>query len=228
MDLTQMGIWGRAFTVEYAGEREEVWLQTIGDRTEALERGHEAMQQTLLEFRPGSERAEAMRHALTLAPVEEVLELALAAERPNLEARLRRELPDPVRPRQDSSAGETAATFAQRKAQFEESCEQLKAQRAERLMERLETRQKELCELPREDLTALALPRRIDVECWHVFTRMADDWVLLRAIRRSSEREQPYFTDITQVQQLHPVVKEQLRRAYRELESPEGYELPKS
>jgi hypothetical protein len=228
MDLTQMESWGRDFRVEFGGQCEEVWLQTIGDRTEALERGHEAMQRTLLEFRAGSERAEAMKQALLLAPVEEVQELALAAERPNLEARLQRELPDPVRPRQDRSAGETAAAFAQRMAGHEETCAQLRTQRAERLMEKLEARRSELRELPREELAELALPRRIDVECWQVFTRTADDWVLLRAVRRREDHEQPYFADISQVKQLHPAVKEQLRRAYRELEPPEGDELPKS
>jgi hypothetical protein len=228
MDLMQMGIWGRPCIVEFGEQREEVWLQTVGDRTEALERGHEAMQRTLLEFRAGSERAEAMQQALMLAPMEEVLELALAGERPNLEARLRREMPDPVRPRQDRGAGETAAAFAQRRAEHEQACEGLRATRAARLTERLEARREELRALPREELAQFALPRRIDVECWHVFTRTADDWVLLRAVRKVDEHERPYFDDIAQVQQLHPAVKEQLRRAYRELEPPEGDELPKS
>jgi hypothetical protein len=46
-------------------------------------------------------------------------------------------------------------------------------------------------------------------------------------VRRADDHEQPYFEDIAEVQALHPGVKEQLRRAYRELEPGEGDDLPK-
>jgi hypothetical protein len=227
MDLRAMGVWGKQVRIEFGDGYEEVWLQTIGDRTEALERGHEAMQRKLLEFRPGSERAEALKHALMLAPPEEVGELALAAERPQLESGLRRELPDPVRPRQDRAASETDEAFARRSAEHEARCAELAAQRAGRLEEALDARRRELLALPREELAEKAFPRRVDIECWNGFARTCDDWVLLRAVRRAGDYEQPYFNDIAEVQALHPAVKEQLRRAYREIEPSEGDELPK-
>lgn len=228
MELTQLGIWGCPVRIEFGNECEEVWLQTIGDRTEAFERGHEAMQRKLLEFRPGGERAEALRQALLLAPVEEVVALALAAARPNIESRLCREAPDPVQPRQDRAAGETAEAFARRLAEHAARGRELAREREAQLADRLETRREELVKLPREELADLAFPRRVDVECWHAFTRTADDWVLLRAVRRVEDHAQPYFADIAEVQGLHPAVKEQLRRAYRELEPAEEADFPKA
>jgi hypothetical protein len=67
----------------------------------------------------------------------------------------------------------------------------------------------------------------VDIECWNAFARTCDDWVLLRAVRRADDHDAAYFNDIAQVQALHPAVKEQLRRAYRELEQAEGDDLPK-
>ena len=228
LDLTQMGIWGRPVRIEFADHYEEVWIQTIGDRTEALERGHEAMQRKLLEFRAGSERAQALTEALLLAPPADLAELVLEAERPQIESRLRREMPDPVAPRQDRAAHESDEDFARRLAEHRLKCEELAGARPKRLEEMLQARRGELLALPQEDLAALARPRRVDIECWNAFARACDDWVLLRAVRRAEDHDQPYFTAVSQIQALHPAVKDQLRRAYRELEPPEGGELPKA
>jgi hypothetical protein len=227
MDLRAMGVWGKQTRVEFGDRYEEVWLQTMGDRTEALERGHEAMQRKLLEFRPGSERAEALKQALMLAPPEDVGGLALAAERSEIEARLRRESPDPVRPRQDRAAGESDEAFARRRAEHDLRCREIGLERTAKLEEMLGARRRELMGLPREELAEKAFPRRVDVECWNAFARSCDDWVLLRAVRRADDHETAYFEDIAEVQALHPAVKEQLRSAYRELEPAEGNDLPK-
>jgi len=228
MDLTQMGIWGKHVKIEFGDHYEEVWLQTIGDRTEALERGHEAMQRKLLEFRPGSERSQALIEALMLAPASDLADLVLEAERPQMDSRLRRQMPDPVTPRQDRAAEEKDEDFARRVAEHRQQCDELAAAREKHLEEMLRSRREELLALPRKDLVELARPPRIDIECWNAFARACDDWVLLRAARRAEDHDQPYFNNIAQVQHLHPAVKEQLRRAYRELEPPEGDALPKS
>lgn len=228
LDLTQMGVWGKQVRIEFGDRYEEVWIQTIGDRTEALERGHQAMQQKLLEFRPGTERFDATSEALKLAPLADVAEIVLRAERPAVEARVRRELRDPVTPRCDRAAGESAEDFARRMAAHQERCEELARERCRRLSALLDERREELLAMSREDLAQLARPHRIDVECWNAFARTCDDWVLLRAVRRADGRDRPYFGDIAQVQALHPEVKRQLRRAYRELEPAEGEALPKS
>ena len=68
LHLSEMGIWGKAVRIRFGGGYEDVWLQTIGDRSEAIERGQEAMQRKLLEFRPGGERAAALMEGLKLAP----------------------------------------------------------------------------------------------------------------------------------------------------------------
>ncbi len=227
MDLREMGVWGKSVTVELGEDREEIWLQTISDRTEALEHGHEAMQRKLLEFRPGSERAEALKQALMLAPQADVVELALAAERSEIEARVKRELAEPVRPRRDRSAGESAEAFAARTAEHETRCREIALQRIAKVEEALEARRIELLGLAGEELAGKAFPRRVDIECWNAFARTCDDWVLLRAVRRADDHEAPYFASITEVQGLHADVKEQLRRAYRELEPQGGDELPK-
>lgn len=227
MSLTEMGIWGKRVRVELGGRREEVWLQTIGDRTEALERGYEAMQRKLLEFRPGGERHEALKAALMLAPTEDLVRLAMAAERHDLEGRVRRELRDPVRPRRDEPAGETEQQFARRAAEHRAKCEEIESARGRRLAELEQQRREELERLPRADLVERALPRRVDIECSNAFARASDDWVLLRAVRRLEDHGEQYFADIAEVQGLHLAVKEQLRRAYRGLEPPEGGEFPK-
>jgi hypothetical protein len=227
MDLSQMGVWGALVRVEMGDRYDEVWLQTIGDRTEALERGHEAMQRKLLEFRPGGERAEALKHALMLAPPEDVAELALGAERSEIEAKLRREIPDPVRPQQDRAAGESDEAFARRRAEHELGCHKIALDRRAKLDRMLAERRRELMAMPRQELAEKALPRRVDIECWNAFARTCDDWVLLRAVRRADDHDAAYFDGIAQVQALHPAVKEQLRRAYRELEQAEGDDLPK-
>ncbi len=228
LDLRQIGVWGKQLRVALGGRYEEVWMHTIGDRTEALERGHEAMQRKLLEFRPGSDRAEAIGEALKLAPAADVAELVLGVERPQMEARVGRELPDPVAPRQDRTAAESNADFSQRVAEHQRRCQELSLERTKRVEEMLGARRRELLKMPREELVELARPRRIDIECWNAFARTCDDWVLLRAVRRAEDHGQPYFDDIAEVQALHPAVKDQLRRAYRELEPAAGEALPKS
>jgi hypothetical protein len=228
VDLRQMGVWGGPVRVQLADRYEEVWIQTVGDRTEALERGHDAMQQKLLEFRPGGERAAAITEALKLAPPSDVVDLVLGAERPKIEAGVHRELPDPVTPRQDRAARETDEAFARRKAGHEQRCQELSCERLKRFAQLLEEREAELRALPPDELVELARPRRIDIECWNAFARTCDDWVLLRAVRRAEDHDRPYFNDIAEVQALHPAVKDQLRRAYRALEPTEADALPKS
>jgi hypothetical protein len=213
--------------VEFGGRYEDVWVQTLGDRTEAMERGHEAMQRKLLEFRPGSERLEALTEALMLSPLGDLVELALEAERPQMEARLRREMPDPVSPRQDAAAGESAAEFARRMDEHRARCQSLAEARAAKLQELLEARRTELSAVERGELVQLARPRRIDAECWHAFAVACDDWVLLRAVRPADDHERQYFDSVEVVQSLHPAVKEQLRRAYRALEPADAHSLPK-
>jgi hypothetical protein len=227
VDLTQLGIWGRVVRVEVGGGYEEVWVQTLGDRTEAIERGHEAMQRKLLEFRPETERGEALSEALLLSPAADLAELALDAERPQMEARLRRELPDPVAPQQDHGARESDEDFARRVKAHELDCQSRAEARAGKLQEALEARRAELLVMDRGELAALARPRRIDAECWQAFARTCDDWVLLRAVRRVEDHDRQYFDRIEAVQGLHPEVKDQLRRAYRALEPAEVGSLPK-
>ena len=228
MDLRAMGLWGAAVRVEFANGYEDVWVQTIANRTEALERGHEAMQRKLLEYRDGGERREALRAALLLAPAEELVSMALDAERAGREARVRRELPDPVAPRQDRGAGESDQEFAKRAAAHELECDRVDLERRAALEERRAERRSELRASPKEQLAVLAEPRRIDIECWNAFAQACDDWVLLRAVRRAESREEQYFSCLAEVRALHPEVKEQLRRAYRDLEPAEGDAFPKA
>jgi hypothetical protein len=222
-----MGVWGQPVRVQFVDGYEEAWVQTIGDRTEALERGHEAMQRKLLEFRAGGDRAEALGQALRLAPKEDLAELALEAERSVMEAQIHRTRPNPVKPRRDVDAVESEANFARRMAAYQETCQRLADERKAARQERWERRREELLALEKAELAALAQPRRIDVECWNAFARTCDDWVLLRAVRQTEDHLQPYFADIGEVQALHPAVKEQLRRAYQELEPRDEDELPK-
>ncbi|MGD0112476.1 MAG: hypothetical protein ABSD48_11490 [Armatimonadota bacterium] len=227
VDLTQLGIWGQPVRVEFGGRYEDVWVQTLGDRTEAIERGHEAMQRKLLEFRPGSERLEVLTEALMLSPLADLVELALEGERPQMEARLRREMPDPVSPRQDVAAGEGEAEFARRVEEHRVRRQSLAEARAEKLQEGLDARRAELSAMERAELAQLARPRRIDAECWNAFALACDDWVLLRAVRRAEDHERQYFDSVEVVHALHPAVKEQLRRAYRALEPADTPSLPK-
>jgi hypothetical protein len=228
MDLRAMGLWGKAVRVEFADGYEEVWLQTIANRTEALERGHEAMQRKLLEYRDGGEPREALRAALLLLPTEELVSMALEAERAGLQARLGREMSDPVAPRQDRAAGESDQEFAARVVAHERECDRLDLERRAALEERREERRRELRSLPKEQLTVLAEPRRIDIECWNTFAQACDDWVILRAVRRAENHDEQYVAGIAEVRALHPEVKEQLRRAYRDLEPVEGDAFPKA
>ena len=227
VDLTQLGIWGQPVRVEFGGRYEDVWVQTLGDRTEAMERGHEAMQRKLLEFRPGSERLEALTEALMLSPPADLVELARDGERPQMETRLRREMPDPVSPRQDVAAGESEAEFARRVDEHRARCQSLAEARAAKLQEALEARRAELLTMERAELVEKARPRRIDAECWNAFALACDDWVLLRAVRRAEDHERQYFDSVEVVKSLHPAVKEQLRRAYRGLEPADAHSLPK-
>jgi hypothetical protein len=227
MSLSEMGVWGAPVRVEFGDGWEEVWVQTVGDRTEALERGHEAMQRKLLEFRAGTERAEALTEALMLAPTCDLIDLIVEGERAAAAARARREMRDPVCPRQDAAAGETEEQFARRVAEHTRRCEEVAAARAARVEELLRARREELAALPREKLVELARPRRVDIECWNAFAAACDDWVLLRAVRRAEDHAQQYFSDISELQRLHPAVREQLKRAYRALEPEAGADLPK-
>jgi hypothetical protein len=228
VDLRQMGVWGGPVRVQLADRYEEVWIQTVGDRTEALERGHDAMQQKLLEFRPGGERAAAITEALRLAPPSDVVGLVVDAEHSAIEAKVRRELPDPVTPRRDRAAGESEDDFARRKAAHEHRCQEMSCERMEKVRQRVEELKAKLDAMPTDELVERARPRRIDIECWNAFARTCDDWVLLRAVRRAADHDRPYFDDISEVQALHPTVKDQLRRAYRALEPHEADALPKS
>jgi len=227
LHLCEMGIWGKAVRIQFGGGYEDVWVQTIGDRSEAIERGQEAMQRKLLEFRPGGERAEALMEALMLAPPADLLELVLDGERPRMQAQVYREMRDPVAPRRDRVAGESRAAYEARVAEHRRRCEELAAARQEQLEARVKARREALLELPREELAELARPRRIDVECWNVFACTCDDWVLFRGVRRADDHGEQYLSEISEVQGLHPEVKGQLRESYRELEAGQGDELPK-
>jgi len=227
LHLSELGIWGKAVRIRFGGGYEDVWLQTIGDRSEAIERGQEAMQRKLLEFRPGGERAAALMEGLKLAPPADLVELALEGERPRMQAQVYREMRDPIAPRRDRVAGESRAAYEARAAEHRRRREEVAEARQEQLAARVKARREALLALPREELAELALPRRIDVECWNAFAWSCDDWVLFRAVRRADDHAEQYFSDIAEVQGLRPEVKGQLRERYRELEAGPGDELPK-
>jgi hypothetical protein len=236
LDLRALGTWSKQVRVEVGDGFEEVLLCTLGDRSEVIERGQEAMQQKLLEYRDGSERREALRQALLLLPAPDVADMAAEGERAAILHRLERERPDPVLPRRDLAAGESQEAFARRLASHEDQCRALSAAREQLLQQTLDGRRAELAELPKAELAELALPRRIDLECWQAFCNASDDWTLLRAVRRPDDSARPYFDDIDEVRRLHPAVKEQLKRAYLELDagaqtgpaSPPEADLPNS
>jgi len=228
VNLSELGIWGKAVRVEVEGRYEEVWVQTVGDRTEAMERGHEAMQRKLLEFKPGGERDQALREALALLPVEDLVELVLEGERGKMQARVRREMRDPVSPRQDKEAGEGGQQFIARLSRYQEQCAELEGEREARLEELMKERRAELLGMAKEQVVELARPRRVDIECWNAFARSCDDWMLLRAVRRAEDHAQQYFQEVEEVRALHPLVKERLRAAYREVDPPEREALPKA
>jgi len=228
VNLNELGVWGKAVRVEVGGRYEEVWVQTVGDRAEAMEQGHEAMQRKLLEFRPGGERDQALREALALLPVEDLVELVLEGERGKMQARVRQETRDPVRPRQDKEAGEGGRQFIARLSRYQEQCAEMEGERGARLEELMKERRAELLGMAKEQVVELARPRRIDIECWNAFARTCDDWILLRAVRSAEDHSQQYFQEVEEVRALHPLVKEQLRAAYREVDPPEREALPKA
>jgi len=226
LSLTQMGIWSKRVRIQFGEAYEEVVVQTIGDRTAALEYGHEAMQRKLLEFRADGERFAALTEALRLSPTENLAAFVVEGERPAMLERLAREMPEAVEPRRDLAAGESEENFAHRYEEWERNCRKLRLQRQQELMRRIQQRQEELCALPKEQLIELARARRIDIECWNAFQQACDDWVLFEATRCAEEPCRPYFSDVQEVRKLHPEVKAQLAAAYRELDSAEA-ELPK-
>lgn len=227
LHLSEMGIWGKAVRIRFGGGYEDVWLQTIGDRSEAIERGQEAMQRKLLEFRPGGERVAALMEGLKLAPPADLVGLVLEGERPRMQAQVYREMRDPIAPRRDRVAGEGRAAYEARATEHRRRREEVVEARQEQLAARVKARREALLALPREELAELALPRRIDVECWNAFAWSCDDWVLFRAVRRADDHAEQYFSEIAEVQGLRPEVKGQLRESYRELEAGQGDELPK-
>ena len=228
LDLTEMGIWRKRVNIRFGGAVEEVVMQTLGDKTEAIEHGHRAMRAKLLEYRQGSEAWQALGEALLLLKPTELAGFVAEGERGTLAEQLKRELPDPVIPRRDIGAGETEEAFARRQAEHLRRCEEQRENRAAELERRLARRREELASRPQAELVELAQPRRVDLECWQAFQRACDDWILLRATRRAEAPEQPYFRDIEQVRNLHPRVKEQLRQAYRALDRGEEEDLPNS
>lgn len=220
MSLAQMGLWRKAVRVQFGAAYEDVMVQTIGDRTTALEYGHEAMQRKLLEYRVEGERFAALSEALRFTPTEELAAFVADGEKPDLLERLARERPDPIEPRRDLAAGETAADFAARHQAWLEECAQSQLRREEEVERRLRQRIAELCARPKEELIAPARARRIDIECWNAFHQASDDWVLFEATRRAEDPAQLYFTGVEEVRRLHPEVRAQLAAAYRELETP--------
>ena len=219
LDLRALGAWSKKVRIELADGYDEVLLCTLGDRSEVIERGHEAMQQKLLEYRAGGERRAALREAMLLSPASDLAEMAADGERAELLRRLERQQPEPVAPRRDLAAAETEQAFAQRLADHEARCQALAEARARSLEEAVEKRRAELVLLPKEELVELALPRRLDLECWQIFCRACDDWALFRAVRQADDSSLPYFDKIQEVRGLHPSVKEQLKRAYLELDA---------
>lgn len=220
LSLIQMGVWAKRVRVQFGTMYEDVVVQTIGDRTAALEYGHEAMQKMLLEFRADGERYAALTEALRLSPVEDVAVFVAEGETNALAERLLRELPNPVEPRQDLAAGESATDFSERHQQWKAQCRDLQARRQEQLQQRLRQRVGELSNAPREQLIELARARRIDVECWNAFQQACDDGVLFEGTRLVDDPARLYFATVEEVRRLHPDVRAQLATAYRELETP--------
>jgi hypothetical protein len=215
-----MGVWSKPVRVRFGPAYEEVVVQTIGDRTAALEYGHEAMQKRLLEFRAEGERFAALTEALRLMPIEDAAAFVVEGEKEMMAERLMKERPDGVEPRRDYAAGETEEAFAARCQEWEKECEGRRIQREEELKERIRRRMDDLCALPKDEVICLARARRIDIECWNAFHQASDDWVLFEATRPAEDSSRLYFSDVEEVRGLHPEVKAQLAAAYRELERP--------
>lgn len=226
LSLVQMGVWAKRVRIRLGAAYEDVVVQTIGDRTAALEHGHEAMQRMLLEFRADGERFAALTEALRLSPVEDIAGFVVEGEAGPMAERLARELPDPVEPRQDIAAGESDADFTARHQQWEATCRELTERRQERLQQRLRQRIGELCSGLREQLVELARARRIDVECWNAFQQACDDWVLYEGTRLAEDPARLYFSSVDDIRRLHPEVKAQLAAAYCDLETPGVQDCP--
>jgi hypothetical protein len=224
LNLMQMGVWAKRVRVKLGNAYEDVVVQTIGDRTAVLEAGHEAMQKKLLEFRADGERYAALTEALRLSSAEELAGFVVEGERRAIAERVAREMRPAVEPRRDMGAGESESDFAIRHGEWEAQCTQLQNEREAELARRVQERYKELCLWPKEQLVEQARARRIDAECWNAFRAASDDYVILEATRLAEDAGRLYFADIEEVRRLHPEVKLQLAKVYRELETAAGGE----
>lgn len=226
LDLASLTCWERRVEVAWAGQTVPVLLRIAGERQSAVEAGCRRMEQELATWAEGSARRRALLQLLAARLPEELLEEALAAERPALERQVERELPDPPLQR-DAAGGESEAEFAGRRACWQREGEGRAAARRQRLESLLTERRRALSALPPGELAARILPGRIQQAGWEAFEEGAMAGLLCQACRRPEPPHEPCFTSPEQVLALLAAVRAELAQAYRALDPGLAGDLPK-
>lgn len=223
LSLLDLGRWSKRVTVRAGNQEQTIYLRVIGSVSEPQRAGQQAANERLVEYAEGTLARQALETALGMADSEVLAADVLFSEGPKLQEKAARKFPYPPFVRDSKESDEA---FAVRQEKHERNCAKLDEQREKWISEQEEARQRELLDLPKQELISSALPIRIQADALLAYVEAYDNQILLRSCYQDPEFRQPCFTGPEEVEQLHPGVRRQLVEGYRALELGEQ-EIPK-
>ena len=211
VDLAALGRWESEREIVYAGQTVKVWIRTLGSKWGLWQAGAEARRRALAAIERDPEAKESYLANLLYVEREDMVERLLERERPRLEERVLRGMPDPLCNRQPD---ETDDAWDQRLEEHEKRCEDRAGERLVEVDRLLAVRRAEFESLNPQSLAALCLPLELEAAAALEAQRAIEAQILYEGVFRADAHDQRQFRSPAEALGLHDEVRRLLLDAY--------------
>ncbi len=211
VDLAALGRWEAEREIVYAGQTVKVWIRTLGSKWGLWQAGADARRRALARIERDPEAKEAYLANLLYVEPEDMVDRLLERERPRVQERVLRGMPDPLCNRDPD---ETDDAWDTRLEEHEERCKERAGERVAETDRLLGARRAELETLDMRALADLCLPLELEAASALEAQRAVEAQILYEGVFRADDHAQRQFRSPAEALGLHDEVRRLLLEAY--------------
>ena len=207
----------QAFTVEYEGGSEKIWIRTPtqADLDRAREKVAEKRVEVRRKYLPGTPLYEDATNSLSLTTPEELAQLILSERREDIEERIKASISRPIEP--DWDKYKSATTLEKAQSDHETRMNAYAAEVMDKTNKTLADEIESLVAKPKEELVSEAAIPYMRTILDVAGTQTFNDYYIFSSVFDGEDRKTPYFESVDEVAELPDHIKVMLRRAIMEL-----------
>ncbi len=211
VDLAALGRWEAEREIVYAGQTVKVWIRTLGSKWGLWQAGADARRRALARIERDPEAKEAYLANLLYVEPEDMVDRLLERERPRVQERVLRGMPDPLCNRDPD---ETDDAWDKRLEEHEGRCKERAGERVAEVERLLAVHRAEFDAVEVHTLAELCLPLELEAASALEAQRAVEAQILYEGVFRADDHDQRQFRSPAEALGLHDEVRRLLLEAY--------------